>query len=63
MDVDEKWWSAMDDNEILRDEAQAWLDETVCCGTGPHTMIGWRFGSFDTRKRLTLKLLMHDMIG
>lgn len=51
VDADTAWWKTMDDNEILRDHMQAWLDETTCCGTGPHTMIGWRFDGRCHRER------------
>eukprot|EP00283_Hemiselmis_rufescens_P020439 CAMPEP_0173455250 /NCGR_PEP_ID=MMETSP1357-20121228/53944_1 /TAXON_ID=77926 /ORGANISM="Hemiselmis rufescens, Strain PCC563" /LENGTH=201 /DNA_ID=CAMNT_0014422361 /DNA_START=23 /DNA_END=624 /DNA_ORIENTATION=+ len=39
----DEWWRALDNDRVDMEAAQGWLDETVCCGTGPHTMIGHRF--------------------
>ncbi len=50
-DDDEAFWRTMDDREIQREGIQAWFDETMCCGTGPHSIIGYRFGGKKHRNR------------
>jgi len=51
LDGEEAWWKAQDDDEIGREAIQDFLDETVCCGTGPHTMVGYRFGGRKVRDK------------
>jgi hypothetical protein len=51
IDNDEAFWRTMDDKEMQREAIQAWFDETVCCGTGPHSLIGYRFGGKKHRNR------------